>query len=227
MMQFAVDIGRAGGRPRYLTGRYFPPPGPTPDKQIAAAVGEVNKLVAGATEAQRLAVEQGHAVERCAEADEQARADAIRAGKPRPKPSVEATEVKHRELEEDAAAHWRAAELTAQDTLAVIEERGPIVAAKLRKQAAERREQLVAQLAEFEEGARALEEADQLASYLAPPDGILPDWERHAAKQSRLPRATVPRAAESGLTVADAVGLVRHILAKHAEASAPTLQEAA
>lgn len=225
-LTFAGDEITRRGVPGILRPNALPPPAAIQDEQIAAAVTEVNDLRARATEAGRAATEAQAAVEAAAAADEAARAEAARAGKPRPKATRDAAETKRQRLAEDEKALWQAAEAAANDALTVIGERGPAVAAKLREEASAHREKLAAAISEMEASARALEATGQLAAYLAPTDGALPEWGRFTGKKARLPRAKLRRAPEGGITVADAVGLLREILDQHeanegGQASAP------
>lgn len=220
-LTFAHNLRPSRAGARYLRAGFWLPAALIPDEKIAKPVAEVTDLISRWDEAKKAAHEAKVAVEAAEQADVQAAADSLRAGKSAaPKPTEPSAQKKLETAEKQAATLGLAAEGAAQDALAALSEYGPALAAKLAEGTlSKQRKALAAAIEEISSLVAAVEATTALATYLAPANGELASWAMHSARQGRLPRPQVPK--NDVLSVYDLVAALRQVVVDAEAADQP------
>lgn len=174
------------GFPRQLRADFYPEPELIPDARIAKAVSEVRELAERYQKARHDLHEAGLEIERTRLGDTEASAEAIRAGKPAPKPKLEAAKARREKLTAEVAALLKATETAANDVLSAFEEHGPGLREKLHEQAQAERHAIIDALEQADRHRAVLEATRHLLFYIEADELVL--W--RPQKFGRLARLT-------------------------------------
>jgi hypothetical protein len=154
------------GRPEFGADFWPQPEVFTGAPKIATAVGEVRELCERATKAKQDAHEAVFEVERAEAEDRQQAADAVRAGRARPKPRRPVAQRKAEEAEREAAILETAASDAAKLALEALDQHGGALAAKLEGRRTKLCEALLDALSKVGRLEEELAEISGLSAYL-------------------------------------------------------------